>query len=231
MDTQVRPMSMTSQSPDDMPALLRAAAAQPGPAGPDCLDEQTIAAVVDGNMEITARNAATRHLASCARCRGAVASVVRGLADTEVAREIAAVDSARRRRLTRFILPAVAAAAIAIFLVQPGPNDDDKSRHRAPPITSAAAPLALAPVAAVAEARVLRWSAVPGADRYHVSLFDARGRSVYEAQLTDTVAALPDSVRLIAGQPYLWSVDARIGWDRWASSPLTEFSVVAVPHR
>jgi hypothetical protein len=223
-------MSVT-QPPDDMPALLRAAATPPGPAGPDCLDEETIAAVADGTTETAARNAVTRHLASCARCRAAVVSVVRGLADTTVAREIAAIDGGRRRRLARFVLPTVAAAALVVFLVQPRRTDDDSSRHRAPTLTAAAAPLPLAPVAAVAEARVLRWSAVPGADRYHVTLFDARGRLVYEAQLADTLATLPDSVRLIAGHSYLWSVDARIGWDRWASSPLTEFSVVAEPRR
>jgi hypothetical protein len=224
-------MPMTFQPPDDMPALLRAAAAQPGPATPDCLDEMTIAAVVDGSIDPTARSAATRHLASCARCRGAVASVVRGLADAAVAREITAIDSGRGRRFTRFVLPAVAAAALVVLVVRPRGADDDSSRHRAPTITAAAAPVPLAPVAAVAEAHVLRWSAVPGADRYHVTLFDAGGRLVYEAQLADTAATLPDSVRLVAGQSYLWSVEARIGWDRWSSSPLTEFSVVGVPRR
>src|SRR5205823_13961357 len=104
-------MSMISQPPDEMPALLRAAAAQPGPAGPDCLDEETIAAVVDGTAEADARKTATRHLASCARCRGAVASVARGLTDPSVAREIAAIDGGRRPRVIRFVLPAVAAAA------------------------------------------------------------------------------------------------------------------------
>ena len=222
-------MSMTSQPPDDMPALLRAAAAQPGPAGPDCLDEETIAAVVDGTMDVTARSAATRHLASCARCRGAVASVVRGLADAAVAREITAVDSGRRRRFTRFVLPTIAAAALVLLVVRPRGADEDRSRHRAPAITSTAAPVPLAPIAAVAEAHVLRWSAVPGADRYHVTLFDAGGRLVYEAQLADTAATLPDSVTLVAGQSYLWSVEARIGWDRWSSSPLTAFSVLRVP--
>jgi hypothetical protein len=224
-------MPMTSQPPDDMPALLRAAAAQPGPAGPDCLDEETIAAIVDGTMDLTARSAATRHLASCARCRGAVASVVRGLADAAVAREITAIDSGRRRRFTRFVLPAVAAAALVVLVVRPRGADDDRSGHRAPTITAAAAPVPLAPVAAVADARVLRWSTVAGADRYHVTLFDAGGRLVYEAQLADTAATLPDSVTLVAGQSYLWSVEARIGWDRWSSSALTEFSLVPVPRR
>src|SRR5438067_11133803 len=222
-------MSMISQPPDEMPVLLRAAAAQPGPAGPDCLDEETIAAVVDGTVEADVRNAATRHLASCARCRGVIASVVRGLADPSVAREIAAIDGSARRRVVRLVLPTVAAAAIVILLVGPRGTDDDRARHRAPTLTSAAAPLPLAPVAAVTEAPVLRWSAVPGADRYHVTLFDAGGQLLYDAQLVDTVATLPDSVTLIAGKSYVWSVDARIGWDRWASSRLTEFSVVAVP--
>ena len=225
-------MSMTSQPPDDMPALLRATAARPGPAGPECLDEESIAAVVDGAMEPGARSAAARHLASCPRCRAAVASVVRGLADADVVREINAIDSGRGRRstrFTRFILPALAAAALVFLVVRPRAEDDDGSRHRAPTITAAAAPVPLAPVAAVAEAHVLRWSGVPGADRYHVTVFDAQGRSVYDAQLADTVAAVPDSVVLIAGKSYLWSVEARIGWDRWSSSPLTEFSVVAVP--
>jgi anti-sigma factor RsiW len=214
-----------------MPALLRAAAAQPGPAGPDCLDEETIAAVVDGALDPAARDRATRHLASCARCRRAVASVLRGLDDPAVSREIAALEHGRVRRLSRFALPLVAAAAVVLFLVWPRTADDNLSRHRAPTITSAAAPVPLAPVAAVAEARVLRWSAVRGADRYHVTLFDAAGRVRYEAQLADTAATLPDSVNLTPGQSYLWNVEARIGWDRWSSSPLTEFSVVGVPHR
>jgi hypothetical protein len=197
----------------------------------------TIAAVVDGTMDLTAREAATRHLASCARCRGAVASVVRGLADADVGREIAAIDSGGGRgftrvtRLRRFIMPAVAAAALVFLVVRPRSAGDDRSSHRAPTITAAAAPVPLAPVAEVAEARVLRWSAVSGTDRYRVTVFDAQGRSVYEAQLADTVATLPDSVALVAGRSYLWSVEARIGWDRWSSSPLTEFRVAGAPRR
>jgi hypothetical protein len=222
-------MSLT-EPPDDMPALLRAAAALPGPAGADCLDEKTIAAVVDGVIDDDARQTAVRHLASCARCRGAVASVVRGLANRAVASEIASIEVGRQRRFVRYALPAIAAAAVVVLLAQPRSTTDDSSRHRAPAITSAA-PVPLSPVAAVAEARVLRWSAVPGADRYRVTIFDAHGKPVYESQLADTLATLPDTMRLVAGQVYLWSVDARIGWDRWASSPLTEFSVVAVPRR
>jgi anti-sigma factor ChrR (cupin superfamily) len=224
-------MGMTSQPPDDMPALLRAAAAQPGPAGPDCLDEETIAAVVDGAMDAVARTAATRHLASCARCRRAVASVLHGVADTTVTHEIAAIDRAGGRRFARFVLPAAAAAALILFLVRPHAADDSATDHRGPTVTSAAAPVPLAPVAAVAEAHVLRWSAVPGADRYRVTLFDSGGRVRYETQLADTAVSLPDSVTFVPGQSYLWNVEARIGWDRWSSSPLTQFSIMEAPRR
>lgn len=228
-------MSMT-QPTDDMSVLLRAAAAKAGPASRDCLSEEAIAAVVDGTMDVSARGAAVRHLASCARCRGAVASVSRALNDTTVAREIMSIDRSidrgRPRRFTRVALPAAAAAALVLFLVRFQSPSDDAAKHRAPPATaSSVAPTPLSPVAAVAEAHVLRWSAVPGADRYRVTIFDANGKAMYESQLADTSVALPDSIRLVAGQVYLWSVDARIGWDRWASSPLTHFSVVAVPRR
>jgi hypothetical protein len=224
-------MSVT-QPPDEMSALLRAAAAHSDVAGPDCLDEETIAAVVDGTLEIPARSAANRHVASCARCRGAVASVARGLADTRVAGEIAKIDRGQgRRRFRRYLFPAVAAAALGIFLARPRGTVDDALQHRGPAITTAPAPVPLSPVAAVAEARVLRWSAVPGADRYRVTIFDAAGKPVYDAQLADTVATLPHTIGLVAGRVYLWNVEARIGWNRWTSSPFAEFTVVAVPRR
>jgi len=64
-----------------------------------------------------------------------------------------------------------------------------------------------------------------------VILFDAAGRVVYETQLTDTVATLPDSVTLAAGPPYLWKVEARAGWDRWWGSELVRFSIAAPARR
>jgi hypothetical protein len=71
----------------------------------------------------------------------------------------------------------------------------------------------------------LRWTAVPGADRYRVTLFDADGRVLFETQVPDTIAALADSVSLQAGRPYFWKVEARTGFDRWTGSSLAEFRV------
>jgi hypothetical protein len=82
-------------------------------------------------------------------------------------------------------------------------------------------------VAAVTD---LRWSPVAGADRYRVTVFDATGGVVYASESADTVVAFPDSVALVSGASYLWKVDARTGFDRWAASGLAEFRV-AGPRR
>jgi hypothetical protein len=74
--------------------------------------------------------------------------------------------------------------------------------------------------------RALQWATVSGADRYRVTLFDATGRVVYEVQLGDTAAVVPDSVTLVPQQSYLWKVEARSGVERWTSSDLVEFRVI-----
>ena len=72
---------------------------------------------------------------------------------------------------------------------------------------------------------------VAGADRYRVTLFDGGGRVLFETQLADTLAALPDSILLDPGRPYLWKVEARTGWQRWSASGLVEFSIAGGPPR
>jgi hypothetical protein len=83
----------------------------------------------------------------------------------------------------------------------------------------------MSPVGAVAAAPLLRWAPVDGADRYRVTLFDADGEVLYETELTDTVAPVPDTVAVLPGQTYLWKVEARTDFDRWVGSELVEFSI------
>ncbi len=190
---------------------------------PDCLDDDTIAAHAEGTLDAAARAAVLPHLATCRRCRAAVASVAHALADPAVLREISRADGAAGRRLWRIALPAAAAAAILVAIGLPRWGSDD--RHRAPPQPVVQVPTPLAPIGVVAEASALRWAAVAGADRYRLTLFDAGGRVLYEAQLGDTAVALPDSISLIPDHPYLWKVEARTGWDRWSASELVQFSI------
>lgn len=186
-----------------------------------CLDDEAIAALADGTLNPERRAAVLPHVATCARCRGAIASVARTLADPAVAREL---SRAGGRRSYRIVLPLAAAAALLLLLSSPA--DDRSPEHRGPaPPPPATVPVALAPLGAVAAVDELRWSHVAGADRYRVTLFDATGRVLYATEVADTVVTLPDSVALIPGATYLWKADARTGFDRWAASELAEFSI------
>jgi hypothetical protein len=156
-----------------------------------------------------------------------VASIARALADPTIARAAEAID-ARRRGYWPW-LSVSAAVAAALFLVL-GPvhvfRRATEASHRSPTLANGSLPTSVAPIGEVAAVSQLRWTAVPGADRYRVTVFDADGRVVYEASPTDAVATLPDSLVLIPGQRYLWRVAARVGFDRWVSSNLVEFTLL-----
>ena len=211
--------------PDPLDLVRDSLGTQPGPESrtPDCLDDDTIAALAAGTVDGTARGRALAHLAGCARCRHAVASVARALTDPVVAREVAAAERRARRLPYRLALSA-AAAAILLLLAGPRLLELGRPVHRAPPLTGTV-PVPASPVGVVANADTLRWLALPGADRYRVTLFDAAGQALYETQLAGTVTVLPDTVVLVAGRPYLWKVAARTGWDRWSPSELVQFSL------
>lgn len=189
---------------------------------PDCLPDELIAALAEGALAPDARAAVLPHVASCARCRGAVASVARALADPAINRELSSAPDGRRR----YRIAVSLAAAAVLLLVLSSPGDDRSSEHRGPPPPpSATTPAPRAPIGTVAAVNELRWSPVAGADRYRVTLFDATGGVRYAIELSDTVVALPDSVVLVPGDSYLWKVDARTGFDRWTGSELAEFRV------
>jgi hypothetical protein len=205
-------------------SLLRASATPAPGQGPECLDEDALAALVDGTLEPDARGIAMGHLGSCAACRRAVAAVAEALADPSISREIAAADSAGRRRFLRLVLPAAAAAVLLLLAWPPGP-DQGGVPHRGPAIPYVQTPVPLSPAGTVNSAETLRWASLVGADRYRASLFDSAGGLLYETETSDTVTALPDSIALVPGKSYLWKVAARTGWDRWAASDLVEFRV------
>ena len=200
-------------------------------ARPDCLDEHTVAALADGTLDAEARGRALAHVATCALCRRAVASVAEALAAGPITHEIEIVEGRRRRRgpVLRVAVPLAAAATVLLLLWSPA--HDPFGRHRGPPPPlPATIPVPRSPVGAVAAVNDLRWSHVTGADRYRVTVFDATGGVVFATEATDTVALFPDSIALVPGASYLWKVDARTGFDRWAASELAAFSI-AGPRR
>jgi hypothetical protein len=195
---------------------------------PDCLQDDVIAALADGSLAPGLRAAVIPHVASCPRCRGAVAAVARALTDPAVARELSVAP--RGRRLYRIAVPLAAAAVLLLLLSSPA--DDRSPVHRGPPPPPpATTPIPRSPVGAVSAVKALRWTTAAGADRYRVTVFDATGGVVYATESSDTVVAFPDSVVLVPGTSYLWKVDARTGFDRWATSELAEFRVAGPGRR
>jgi hypothetical protein len=197
---------------------------------PDCLDDDLIASLVDGTIDPAQRAATLPHLASCARCRGAVASIARTVSNPDVVRARRSAFETWRPVVYRIALP-IAAAVIVVVLVRPGRDQEAADRHRAPTIEAAPAPRAVFPVETVDSVPELRWTSVAGADRYRVSLFDAGGQVLYERQMADTFAILPDSIAMRSGTLYLWKVEARTGFDRWTASVLQRFTLRAFPPR
>ena len=195
----------------------------------DCLPDDVIAALADGSLAPDARAAVLPHVATCSRCRSAVASIARALADPAVARELSSSPS--RRRWYRIAVPLAAAAALLLLLVSPGADDQSSTHRGSPPPPPATTPVPRSPVGAVASVDYLRWSPIAGADRYRVTVFDATGSVVYAADVRDTLVAFPDSIALLPGGSYLWKVDARTGFDRWAASELVEFKVAGPGRR
>jgi len=195
----------------------------------DCPPDDVIAALADGSLASEQRRTVLPHVASCARCRGAVASIARALADPAVARELAARSS--RRGWYRIAVPLAAAAVLLLLLVSPGADDQSSTHRGSPPPPPATTPIPRSPVGAVASVDDLRWSPVAGADRYRVTVFDATGNVVYAVDVSDTAVAFPDSIVLVPDKAYLWKVDARTGFDRWTASELAEFKVAAPRRR
>ena len=176
-----------------------------------------IAAYIDGKLSPGASEALEAHLASCRECR----------------RELREVDQIVRRapsRSRRLLYPigVAAAAAVLLFVVSPAKEAFlGADSHRDPAVTATVPPRAIGPLGNVHVLDTIEWSGVPGADRYSVTVFDENGAVLWETEVTDTVTAFPPALHLFPGQKYFWSVRAKIGWDRWVDSPVTEFGLPA----
>jgi hypothetical protein len=185
------------------------------------LTEEQLVAFLGRELEGEDRFAVEQHLATCAECRDELVAVTEILKPERV-----------RPSIPWRVLAPVAAAAAAVLLVVGGPLREqlleDDPRHRDSPAELVPSPTPVAPLGEVEGVSYLVWRAVPGADRYRVSVFDRSGEVVWRATTPDTVTQLPDSVSLSPGATYLWRLEARLGWDLWEASGLVEFTIVSV---
>jgi NAD(P)-dependent dehydrogenase (short-subunit alcohol dehydrogenase family) len=139
-----------------------------------------------------------------------VASVAHLLRDRSVAAEIGRVEvsaagTTRRWRVAGAGALTALAAALALMVGRPGDRARvpqpvasavDEATHREQSVTTTAAPNLVAPAGAVAAADTFRWSNVPHADRYRLTLYDRDATVVWEAEGSDTAMAMPPSIAL-----------------------------------
>ena len=189
----------------------------------DCPDELTIADFVDSRLLGQSRAAIVAHLLTCARCRALVK------ATSELAASGVGATPQGNRRWQRWALPVGLAAAAALVLILLPRRDGESPTLREPAVTSTIAPVPLMPTPGSTAGRVdrLLWSSVPGAERYRVRLFDGEGTVLWTVESSDTIAMLPDSVRLQPRVLYFWRVEAQGEWMRWAASDLASFRIDA----
>jgi anti-sigma factor RsiW len=181
------------------------------------LTAEQAARFLDGVLTRTERTEAQSHLATCRECRV----------------EIAALSRMAPRRPSAWLWRAglgagAAAAALLLFVRTESAPPPEPSSHR-DPVPVAASIEAISPSGPAGPPSALVWSRVGAADRYRATVFDAEGSIVFRSETTDSAVALPDSLRFALGRSYFWKVEGDTGWDRWVSSPLTEFSVEANP--
>lgn len=181
-------------------------------------EPERIADLVQGTGREPDRLALLEHVMQCARCR----------AELDLLR--AANEGARSTDVARFPMrwAALAAAAVivvgvsAIALRQTRPTlATDVYRGQRP----AVALVQPAGGATVAQPVHLAWHNITDARNYHVELLSARGDVIAAWNTSDTVLAIPDSVRLDASHSYDVWVRATMADRTELSSPIVRFSV------
>jgi hypothetical protein len=197
-------------------------------AGAGHLDAMDIAAFANNTLDAPTRGRVVEHLNVCRECRNEVMDASR----------IASTLAARGRWWTPVTGFAIAAALLLVVLLpKAGRRAPSEPLNRAPspavPVLrggtaagdTAGAPTPVTPREVVDRADRLVWSAVAGALRYRVRLYDDNSNVLWSSTTEDTVALLPDSVRLRPRLTYFWKVEANMDWQRWISSDLVAFTV------
>ncbi len=130
-----------------------------------------------------------------------------------------------RLRAGSWTMAAMAATAIILLaqLPPPGAVGPAVRGSRPTPTIVLNSPIDGANLTAVRG--ILSWQAIPGAGSYHVTLVDASGNPVWEAETTSTQIAIPATLPLTAGAPYSWWVKTLLDSGEEVESPIGRFTV------
>ena len=188
------------------------------------LEDDVLAAYVDGALPAAERRNAEEHLADCATCRDELVGISRlaaghapGRSWLRLATSVAAVAAA-----------AIAFAVLGPWRVAPGPGTPSGDRMRESTLVGGASGRGVA-VVAPAEGDTVRsdtvrftWRPVAPNAAYLLKLADETS-VVWTKDTADTTVVLPDSVALEHGRSYHWWVDALTADGRVASTGVRQF--------
>ena len=132
----------------------------------------------------------------------------------------------RRLKVRTAAALAVAAVLAGLLLVRPSKVDEESAPVQREEATGVeVAPSLRAPGGVVAAVESFQWSQVPEADLYRLTVYDAEAAVVWEVETPDTLITPPDSTEFEPDTRYIWTVAARVGFDRWVSSELVDFTI------
>lgn len=179
-------------------------------------DSNRLAAYAERRLSPAERVAVEDHLADCAECRQdvTVAALVLG--------------GERRRRFWRTAAPLAAAAVVVVALLPRGEPAATPERYRpGAPREGVTTIRAWTPESGPKPRDSLRfvWGPVGASTLYRVTITDAGGGIAWTASTEDTVAGMPDSVRLEPGRRYHWYVDALLADGQRATTGLRDFQI------
>ena len=197
-------------------------------------DRALIERYVAGRLGEAETEAFESHYLTCERCQNELRLAV---AIREVLPEVreaglhAPAESevsviSRRFRVRTAAAMAAAAVLAGLLLLRPSTQDEGSAPvHRDEATGVEVAPSLRAPGGVVAAVESFQWSQVPAADLYRITVYDAEGAVVWEAETRDTLITPPDSAEFEPDARYIWTVAARVGFDRWLSSELVDFTI------
>ena len=168
-----------------------------------CVTPESLMDLVEKRGSEDERLRSLDHVMGCTRCR-------------EEFEMLRATVLAGHRIRSAIPLKTLAVAASIVFLAATGGGllyravtgggDREADVYRSGPgvvLVSPAGEIARGPVS-------FSWRSVPATLRYQVDVIDSAGRAVFSTNTADTSFALPDSVRLVPGNGYTWSVRAEL---------------------
>ena len=197
-------------------------------------DRALIEGYVAGRLGEADTEAFESHYLTCERCqnelrlalaiREALPEVREAGLHAPAELEVSVISSRFRGRTAAAL--AAAAVLAGLLLVRPFKlNEESAPVHRDEATAVEVAPSLRAPGGVVATVETFQWSQVPAADLYRLTVYDAEAAVVWEVETRDTLITPPDGTEFEPDARYIWQVAARVGFDRWVSSELVEFTI------